>query len=144
MTPRSRWFPVLMTICIAGCSKPHVAPDLIRSAESAHAQGLEAMESHDYATALEQFTEAIESGGLNADQAAAALLLSADCHVELGHLDDAASVLASLEDQSPEEDQFHLVRCKLFARQGDAAKAHAEFEVARRINPAVQPPTVLK
>jgi hypothetical protein len=37
-------------------------------------------------------------------------------------------------------DQFLLVRCKLYSKQGDPAKARAAFDAARQINPKVEPP----
>lgn len=115
-------------------------PDQIRSSESAHLLALEAWQSKDYAQALEHFQEAIEGEGLNADLIAEALLHTAECHVELGNLDEAAEVLEGLKDQAPELDQFHLVRCKLYVKQGDISKARTEFEAARAINPGLEPP----
>ena len=40
-------------------------------------------------------------------------------------------------------DQFHLVRCKLYAKQGDRAKARAEFEEARKVNRQIERPDAL-
>src|SRR5205823_4090826 len=100
----------------------------------------EALHQKDYASALEQFDAAIQGGGLNADLLGEAMLRTAECHVELGNYEEAANVLDSLEDRAPEMDQFHLVRCKLYAKRGDSAKARTAFDAARAINPKVEPP----
>ena len=135
--------PLLLLFLCVGCGRTQMSADQIRGGESAHLLALEAWQSKDYAKALEHFTEAVESEGLNADLIAEALLRMAECHVELGNLDEASDVLANLEEQAPDMDQFHLVRCKLYAKQGDGPKARAEFEAARAINPALEPPTRL-
>jgi predicted negative regulator of RcsB-dependent stress response len=104
---------------------------------------VEALQAKDYAAALEHFNGAIEEGGLNADLLAEAELRCAECHIELGNLDEAAAVLEALSDHAPQMDQYHLLCCKLYSKQGDAAKARAEYEAAREINPAVEPPVKL-
>src|SRR5262249_15670300 len=104
---------------------------------------VEALQARDYAAALEYFNAAIEAAGLNADLFAEAQLRSAECHIELGNLDEAAAVLAALADHAPEMDQSHLVCSQRYSRQGDAAKARAAYEAAREINPAAEPPVKL-
>jgi len=117
------------------------APQLM-SAELAYSEALEAFEAKDFATALEHFNLAIEEAGLNPDLLGDALLRAADCQVELGNFEEAAAALDSLEGNAPELDRFHLVRCKLYAKQGNSAKARTEFDAARQINPNVQPPPI--
>jgi tetratricopeptide (TPR) repeat protein len=130
---------VLLVVC-AGCGKPQMSAPQIASAESAYSDALEALQSQDYAAALEHFNTAINEAGLNPDLLCDAFLYSAECHIELGNLEEAAAVLESLEGHAPEMDKFHLVRCKLYAKQGDDAKARAALNAAREINPHVEPP----
>jgi Tfp pilus assembly protein PilF len=63
--------------------------------------------------------------------------------IELEDLDGAATDLEAVADRVPDLDQYHLVRCKLYAKQGDTAKAQAEFEEAQKINPQVEQPAGL-
>jgi tetratricopeptide (TPR) repeat protein len=137
------WVAVVAVTCLAGCGSRQMPADQLRSAESSYSAAMEALQGKDYATALEHFNAAIEEAGLNADLLGEALLRSAECHIELGNLDEAAAVLESLADRAPEMDQYHLVCCKLYAKQGNAAKARAAYEAAREINPEIQPPVAL-
>ena len=134
---------VCLLMALAGCGKSQMPAAQLQSSESSYSAAVEALEAKDYATALDRFNAAIEEAGLNADLLAEALLRSAECHIELGNLDEAASVLESLADRAPEMDQYHLVCCKLYAKQGDAEKARAAFQAAREINPAVEAPVKL-
>ena len=139
MRSAAGWIAILIASC-AGCGKAQIPAREVRGAEDAYAEAQEALKQKDYATALDQFEAAIQGGGLNPDLLSEALLRKAECHVELGNYDEAAELLDSLEDQAPELDQVHLVRCKLYAKQGDSAKARAAFDAARAINPKVEPP----
>ena len=136
----TRWLVVGVMIALAGCGKSQIAPVRLQNAESAYSDAKEALEEKDYATALERFSTAIEEAGLNPDLLADAMLRTAECHIELGNLNDAAEVLESLADRAPEMDQYHLVCCRLYAKQGDSAKARAAYDAAREINPSVEPP----
>jgi tetratricopeptide (TPR) repeat protein len=132
----------LLVFC-GGCGKEQRFATQFRAAASAYAEALEAYQSQDYATALEYFTAAIDESGLDADHYADALLRTAECHVELGNFNEAAAVLDLLEPNAPEPEQVHLVRCKLYSKQGDAAKARSAYEAARAINPSIEPPVEL-
>ena len=143
MRGAARWLTFGALVLALGCGKTQMPPTQLRNAETAYSEAVEAFQEKDYATALERFNAAIEETGLNPDLFAHALLRSADCHIELGNLEEAAIVLDELEPNAPELDQFHLVRCKLYAKQGDAAKARTAYEAAREINPAVEPPVAL-
>lgn len=143
MQRTTRWIALLMLVSCGGCSKSQMPASQVMSAESDYSEALEAFQAKDFATALERFNSAIEGVGLNPDLLGVALLRSADCHVELGNLEEAAAVLESLEENAPEMDQFHLVRCKLYSKQGDSTKARAEFDAARAINPRLEPPVTL-
>jgi tetratricopeptide (TPR) repeat protein len=118
-------------------------PSQLQNSEASYSAAIEALQARDYATALEHFNAAMEEAGLNADLLAEAQLRCAECHIELGNLEEAAAVLEALADHAPELDQYHLVCCKLYSKQGDAAKARAAYEAAREINPAVEPPVKL-
>ena len=131
---------LILLTSFAGCGNKQISAPVVLSAEQAYADALEALQSKDYATALDQFDAAIQGGGLNPDLLGEALLRTAECHVELGNYEEAAAVLDSLEDRAPEMDPYHLVRCKLYAKQGDSAKARAAFDAARAINPKIEPP----
>lgn len=136
-----------LTLCVlvwlAGCGTRQMPASKLRSSQTSYTAAMEALQANDYAAALEHFDAAIEEAGLNADQFAEAQLRSAECHIELGNLDEAAAVLEALADNAPEMDQYHLVCCKLYSRRGDAAKARAAYEAAREINPTVEPPIKL-
>lgn len=137
------WLTFGVLVTLAGCSKTQMPASQLRNAETAYSEAVEALQNNDYASALEWFNAAIEETGLNPDLYADALLRSAECHIELGNLDEATAVLDSLEANAPELDQLYLVRCKLYAKQGDSAKARAAFDAARAINPAAEPPVQL-
>jgi len=143
MNSSPRWFVLGVALLLTGCGKTQMSAVQLRDAEAAYTEAVDAHSEKDYATALERFNAAIDEGGLNPDMFADALLRSADCHIELGNLDDASVVLDSLEANAPELDQFHLVRCKLYSKQGDIAKARAAFQAAREVNPAVEAPVAL-
>jgi len=138
-----RWPTISLLAVLAGCGQVQIPASQLQSSESSYTAAVEALHARDYATALEQFNAAIDGAGLNPDLLAEALLRSAECHIELGNLEEAASVLESLVDHAPEMDQYHLVCCKLYSKQGDAAKARAAYEAAREINPSVEPPVKL-
>jgi tetratricopeptide (TPR) repeat protein len=143
MNSSPRWLAFGVLIVLIGCGKTQMPASQLRNAETAYSEAVDALQEKDYATALERFNAAIDEGGLNPDMFADALLRSAECHIELGNLEDAAGVLDSLEANAPELDQFHLVRCKLYSKQGDIAKARAAFQAAREINPTVELPVTL-
>jgi len=128
---------------LAGCSKVQIPASQLQSSEASYEAAVEALRAKDFAAALEKFNAAIDEAGLNADLLAEAMLRSAECHIELGNLDEAAAVLEGLSDHAPEMDQYHLVCCKLYSKQGDAEKARAAFQAAREINPAVEAPVKL-
>ena len=132
-----------MLLFCGGCGKPQLSESMISGAQSAYTDAIDAWKAKDYSTAVENFDLAIQDQGLDADQFCEALLRRAECHVELGHVDEAAADLETIADRVPQMDQFHLVRCKLYAKQGDSAKAQAEFEEARKINPQVERPAAL-
>jgi Tfp pilus assembly protein PilF len=137
------WIALCLPVFLAGCGSRQIPASQLQSSESSYSAAVEALQARDYAAALEHFNAAIEEAGLNADLYAEALLRSAECHIELGNLDEAAAVLESLADRAPEMDQYHLVCCKLYSKQGDPAKARAAYEAAREINPSVEPPVKL-
>jgi len=140
MKHAAQWIAPVLLACCAGCGRAQIPARQVKSAESAYSEAVEAQQSKDYATALELFNTAIDEAGLNPDLLGDALLRSADCHVELGNFNEAATVLDSLQENAPEMDRFHLVRCKLYVKQGDPVKARAAFDAAREINPRVEPP----
>jgi Tfp pilus assembly protein PilF len=137
------WLVPCLLVWLAGCGSRQMPASQLRSSQSSYAAAVEALEAKDYAAALDHFTTAIDEAGLNADQFAEAQLRSAECHIELGNLEEAAAVLEALSDHAPEMDQYHLVCCKLYSKQGDTAKARAAYEAAREINPTVEPPIKL-
>jgi tetratricopeptide (TPR) repeat protein len=143
MKSMPHWLTLGAMVLLIGCGSNQMPASQVRNAVVSYSEAVEAQREGDYATALSLYNAAIDEGGLDSDQHADALLRSAECCIELGNLDDAAAALDLLEANAPELEQFYLIRCKLYARQGDSAKAQAAYEAAREINPTAEPPVKL-
>jgi hypothetical protein len=105
------------------------------------AEGLQAADEQDWATADSKLTKAIQGTGLQADDVEQALCARAKARIELEQFDDAETDLLELKSGAGEMDRVYLLECEWALKKGDNVEAKLAFEKARKINKAVKPPS---
>jgi predicted negative regulator of RcsB-dependent stress response len=148
-----KWFAVaflrtvavvaLLTCLSAGCKKG-LSKTKVTDSESSFDAGVAAMEQKNYQEAAKQFTQALDTGGLNADLRSDALLKRAKAYIELKEFDKATADLNEVEPHAPDVALVHQLRGDLYLGQSKKAEARKEYDQARKFNPKIAIPTELK
>jgi tetratricopeptide (TPR) repeat protein len=130
--------PVFVACLLAGCGEGEVV-ETRENAYAAVAQGDQAFQSRDYATAAEHFKAALDVGGLNPDIYAATSVRLAISSAALKKLDEAIGMLDKLEQEgAPNLAEIYVARSFVLKKQGKAAESRAALAKARRYNPRIQ------
>ena len=129
---------LMLTVWLCGCSS-QVAPDKRANAETAYGEAIEALEQHDYGLAKTRLTEALEAGGLRADQLIDAYIQRAVCLARLGEFEAAHADLDAAAQGPADMDVVYAARSFVFAKEGRASEAAAKLNQARAINPQIKP-----
>lgn len=129
---------IILLLHLAGCQREMSADARSRSFD-AFSAAASAMSNRDFAAAYDLYSQALASGGLDADHAAEAQLLRAVCAAHLGKYAEAHADLDQLEAHAPLDDRFYAARAWLLQCEGNATAAAAAMQKARALNPAVEP-----
>jgi tetratricopeptide (TPR) repeat protein len=112
----------------------------VRSAQVSFDEALAKEASGELSGALPLIEAALSDDGLNPDQLAEALLLRARCYCASGALDKAQADIEMADQGAPNPAKLHLTRGMLLDKQGKAAEAKAEYNLAKRADPSIKIP----
>lgn len=112
--------------------------DLRASTYAAFDEGVKAMESRDYQAAVQHFSVAIETGGLNADTYTEARICRAICLASTKQFSKAHADLDEIEPYAGNVEDVYAARALVLRLEGKKAAADQAVAKARKINPQVR------
>jgi len=130
------WLAAAVGCCGAGGMSEKTVAD----SESALTQAEEAFEAGNFQQAVDNYTNAIEGGGLRSEMLAEAYIHRAMAHAELGAFDAAQADLEIAEQGAPQMDAVYAARGYVLLKQGDKEQAREQYRLARSINPQIEIP----
>ena len=103
-------------------------------ANAAYNSAEEAMDSGDFAGSIENWTNAIDSGSLNPDQYADAIIRRGECFGRTGDFAAAHADLDIAERGAPDLDRVYATRAFVFTQEGKKKEASAAMAKAKKEN----------
>jgi tetratricopeptide (TPR) repeat protein len=129
---------MVLVVSIAGCnSSSQLASNREFAYQASRAADI-AFESRQYQQARDQFTQAIDSGGLVIDVYVSAVIRRAICSAALDDFSAAHADLDLMEQGAPNLDEVFAARSYVLNQQGKKKAAKAAWAKARQINRGVE------
>ena len=126
-----------LAAAMTGCGN-EISPGEIRSSESAYDNGNKAFAAGDFQRAKDEYTAAIDGGGLYVDLYVEARVKRAVALAALGECGAAHEDLDAVLEGAADLASVYAARSFVFEKEGDTANAKQAFQQARRINPQVE------
>jgi tetratricopeptide (TPR) repeat protein len=127
----------------SGCSGGAPAETYV-TAQTSFDAGLESMQTGNHAQAVEQFTAAIDAGGLTADLLETALVQRAVARAEAGDPATALLELDAAQARVSNVAAVHQGRARVHFLKGDKSLAKSEFQRAQSLNRTLKAPQEYK
>ena len=128
---------LLALLLSVGCSSGTTATDVV-TAQNALEQGFDFVRANNVGEALPLLDQAIETGGLNPDQFAEAMMLRAWCHAKIGDLEKAKQDQTEAEMGSPSPGLICFVNAAILEQEGDTKQAARELAKAIKLDPSLK------
>ncbi|MCA9129757.1 MAG: hypothetical protein KDB22_21875 [Planctomycetales bacterium] len=128
-----------LSVCLAGCSR-QMSSQTVAVAQDALNEAGQLLADGDAGGALSKIESAL-AGGLDADQAAQALLVRARCYAHQGDFEKAAADIEQALMGAPDEAMVQLTRGVLEQKQGNSSAAKKHFSAAKRLDPSIVIPS---
>ncbi len=128
----------MLVLSIAGCNSSSQLASNREVAYQAFSAADTAFESKQYQEAKDQFTQAIDSGGLIIDVYIDAVIKRAVCSATMDDFAAAHADLDKMEQGAPNLDEVLAARSYVLSKQGKKKAAKAAWTKAKRINRRVK------
>ena len=134
-------FASVLCLACCGCGSDDRQSSARESSQQLFDAGLSAFEAGDYEQAAELLGQAME-GPLHPDTLVTAGIHRAKARAHSGQLDDALSILESVEQGLPSEADYQVALGEIYAATGDLPSARKAFSQAKSLDRRIQVPSL--